>query len=103
MQKFSERILALKPSPTVALNGKASAMKREGIPVVNLTVGEPDFPTPKSICDVAVAAIQKGQTKYGPAGGGPELKQAISNKLKQENQLIYGPDDIVVGIGAKEI
>lgn len=103
MQRLSQRISAVKPSPTVALNGKAKAMRREGIAVINLTVGEPDFPTPSSVCDVAIAAIKSGKTKYGPAGGGPDLRAAIQAKLERENNLKFDTDQIVAGIGAKEL
>ncbi|MFW7380377.1 MAG: pyridoxal phosphate-dependent aminotransferase [Oligoflexus sp.] len=100
---LSKRISALKPSPTVALNGKATEMARQGIKVFNFAVGEPDFPTPELITSVAIDSLQKGRTKYAPAGGSPALRQAIQKKLLRDNQLQYEADEIVVGIGAKEI
>jgi aspartate aminotransferase len=101
--ELSRKIAALKPSPTVALNGKAKEMARQGTKVYNFAVGEPDFPTPESICQVAIQSLQNGRTKYAPAGGSPALREAISNKLKRDNQLDYKPEQIVVGVGAKEI
>ena len=103
MPQLSRRILSVKSSPTVALNAKAKALAKEGAKVLNFTVGEPDFATPRAIVDVAIRALEAGRTKYGPAGGSPELRQAIAAKLKRENRLDYGADDVVVGIGAKEI
>jgi aspartate aminotransferase len=100
---LSRRILAVKSSPTVALNGKAKALARDGVKVLNFAVGEPDFKTPDIVVDAAVAAMKAGRTKYGPAGGGPEFRAAIAKKLKAENGLDFSPDDIVCGIGAKEI
>jgi len=101
--QFSRRISSLKPSPTVALNSLAKEMAQNGAPVINLSVGEPDFTTPKEIIQVAIEALEAGKTKYGTPGGGAELKAAISEKLKRDNQLKFAPDEIVAGIGAKEI
>ena len=101
--QLSRRILAVKSSPTVALNGKVKALVKEGINVLNFGVGEPDFSTPASIVNAGIKALEAGRTKYGPAGGSPELRAAISNKLEQENRLKFPADRIVVGIGAKEI
>lgn len=100
---LSKRVSALKPSPTVALNGKAAEMSRQGIKVYNFAVGEPDFPTPEIITEVAIESLRKGRTKYAPAGGSPALREAILRKLKRDNELDYEADQIVVGIGAKEI
>ncbi len=100
---LSRRILAVKSSPTVALNGKAKALARDGIKVLNFAVGEPDFKTPDDVVDKCVAALRAGRTKYGPAGGGPEFRAAIAKKLKAENGLDFSPDDVVCGTGAKEI
>lgn len=100
---LSSRILSVKSSPTVALNAKAKALGKDGIKVYNFAVGEPDFPTPASVVEVATKALAAGRTKYGPAGGSPEFRQAIADKLARENQVNFKPDEIVVGIGAKEI
>lgn len=101
--QLSRRILAVKSSPTVALNGKVKALGKQGIKVLNFGVGEPDFSTPASIVQAGIKALEAGRTKYGPAGGSPELRQAIAAKLERENHLKFSPDSIVVGIGAKEI
>lgn len=100
---LSRRVLAVKSSPTVALNGKAKALARDGVKVLNFAVGEPDFKTPDAIVDRCIAALKAGRTKYGPAGGGPEFRAAIAHKLKTENSLDFAADDIVCGVGAKEI
>jgi aspartate aminotransferase len=100
---LSSRILQVKPSPTVSLNAKAAEMVKAGKPVISLAVGEPDFPTPQIVVEAAIASLHQGRTKYGAAGGGIELRKAISEKLERENHLKYTPDQIVVGIGAKEI
>ncbi len=101
--EVSKKISAIKPSPTVALNGKAKELARKGEKVFNFSVGEPDYTTHKDIIDSAIQALQQSQTKYGPAGGGPQLKQAIIDKLKRDNGLSFEESQIVVGTGAKEI
>ena len=98
---LSKRILEINPSPTLALNARAAALGREGVKVLNFAVGEPDFPTPQIVVDKAISSLKAGRTKYGPAGGGPEIRKAIANKLKRDNRLVFDPDNIVVGIGAK--
>ncbi len=103
MLEASNRISSLKPSPTIALNNEAKAMIAKGIKVTNMAVGEPDFATPRPIIDKAIASLQAGKTKYGAPGGGLPLRQAIVEKLKRDNQLTYDPEQIVAGIGAKEI
>jgi aspartate aminotransferase len=103
MSGLSTRISSLSPSPTVALNGKAKALKAEGIDVLNFAVGEPDFTTPEPIIARAIEALKEGKTKYGPAGGGPAIRQAIIKKLQRDNNLSFEPNEIVVGMGAKEI
>lgn len=103
MRPLSSRMLAVKPSPTIVMNSRAAALAREGKPVISFAVGEPDFPTPKPIVERAIEGLKAGHTKYGAAGGGPDLRGAIAQKLKRENKLEYAPEQIVVGIGAKEI
>lgn len=101
--ELSRKIASLKPSPTVALNGAAKELRQKGIDVFNFAVGEPDFPTPKIITEKAIESLREGRTKYGPPGGGALIKDSIIQKLAQENGLSYQPDQIVVGIGAKEL
>lgn len=101
--KLSKRISALKPSPTVALNSKAKDLAKSGHKVYNFAVGEPDFTTHEDIVNIAVQSLQNGETKYGPAGGGLALRQAIVEKLKRDNQIEVTAGQVVVGMGAKEI
>ena len=103
LNEFSKRISSLKPSPTLELNAKANKMKAEGIKVLNFAVGEPDFATHPEVVKKAIEALQAGDTKYGPSGGSLPLRNAIVSKLARENGLAYTPDQIVCGMGAKEI
>lgn len=101
-QAVADRILALTPSPTMAMDAKAKAMVRSGIDVINLSVGEPDFDTPAHIKEAAIAAIQEGFNKYTPAGGIPELKEAIAEKLSRENGVDYSASEVVACVGGKQ-
>ncbi len=101
-QAVADRILNLTPSPTMAMDAKAKAMVRSGIDVINLSVGEPDFDTPDHIKEAAIAAIQEGFNKYTPAGGIPELKEAIAEKLSRENGVDYSPNEVVACVGGKQ-
>lgn len=100
---FSKRILSVKSSPTLALNAKAVQMSKTGKKVLNFAIGEPDYPTPGVIVDRAIESLKAGRTRYTPSGGGPELRQAIVNKLLRDNDLTFDVNQIVVGSGAKEI
>src|SRR6056297_200693 len=99
--KFSGRIEKVKPSPTLAITALAKSMKAQGIDVIGFGSGEPDFDTPKSIKDAAIRAIETGKTKYTPAGGIPELKNAISAKFERDNNLKYDTSQITVNCGGK--
>ncbi len=98
---LSNKALNISPSPTLAISAKAKQMKSEGIDVIGFGAGEPDFDTPEHIKRAAVKAMEEGFTKYTPAAGIPELKQAISNKLRKDNGLDYSPNQIVISNGAK--
>ncbi|GAB4482553.1 MAG: pyridoxal phosphate-dependent aminotransferase [Thermodesulfovibrionales bacterium] len=98
---LSERAQKIKPSPTLAIDSKAKAMKAEGIDVVNFGVGEPDFDTPEHIKEAAVRALKEGFTKYTPVGGIDALKDAIIEKLNADNGLSYKREEILVSCGAK--
>lgn len=98
---LSARTGLLKPSPTLAITGKANAMKAEGIDVVAFAAGEPDFNTPEPIIHAAIEALEKGFTKYTPSAGTPDLRKAIVGKLQRENGLTYAPEQVVVSCGAK--
>lgn len=98
---ISPRAAALSPSLTLAIDSKAKQMKAEGLDVVGFGAGEPDFETPQHIKDAAIKAINDGFTKYTPASGIPELRQAIADKFKNENGLSYKPSQIIVSCGGK--
>ena len=100
--QLSDRLSRLSPSATLAMSQKSSELQAQGIDVVNMSVGEPDFPTPAHIKAAAVKAIDENWTRYSPVPGYPDLKQAISKKLKTENGLVYAPSQILVSNGAKQ-
>ena len=89
----------VKPSPTMAITSKAREMKAAGFDVIGLGAGEPDFDTPDNVKQAAIAAIQRGETKYTAVDGIPELKRAIVSKFERENGLAYKPSEITVGSG----
>jgi len=99
--KISHRAASLSPSLTLAVDSKAKQMKADGQDVVGFGAGEPDFDTPKHIKDAAIKALNDGFTKYTPASGIPELRQAIADKFKRENGLSYKSSQIIVSCGGK--
>lgn len=101
MSIVADRLLAVKPSPTLAVTQKAKELKAQGVDVIDLGVGEPDFPTPEHICNEAKAAMDRGETKYVPVPGTLAFRKAICDKLKRENNLDYSPDQITVNCGGK--
>ncbi len=98
---LSRKAQAVKPSSTLAITAKAKEMRGEGIDVVGFGAGEPDFNTPDNVCEAAIKAIHDGFTKYTPASGTNELKEAISRKFKEFNKLDYAPNQIVISNGGK--
>lgn len=98
---FARRLQPVKPSPTLAQNAKVKALVAKGVEVLSLVAGEPDFDTPELIKQAAIAALQAGFTKYTQTAGIPELRAAICDKLRQDNQLEYTPEQILVSNGAK--
>lgn len=102
MAQLSDRLNRLAPSATLAMSQKSSEMKAQGIDVINMSVGEPDFNTPDHIKDAAKKAIDDNFSKYSPVPGYMDLRQAISAKLKRENGLDYGVNEILVSNGAKQ-
>ncbi|HET6363715.1 MAG TPA: pyridoxal phosphate-dependent aminotransferase [Nitrospirota bacterium] len=98
---IAKRASAVKPSPTLATAAKAKAMKAQGIDVVDFGVGEPDFDTPENVKEAAKRAIQAGFTKYTPASGTDELKEAVVEKFKRDNGLSYERSQILISCGAK--
>ncbi len=101
MSKLAKRIARVLPSPTLAITSLAKSMIKQGKNVINFGAGEPDFDTPQPIKEAAKAAINSGFTKYTPASGILEFKQAISDKFLRDNKLRYNPEQIVVSCGAK--
>jgi aspartate aminotransferase len=99
--KISQRAASLSPSLTLAVDSKAKQMQAEGIDVVAFGAGEPDFDTPQHIKDACAKALADGFTKYTPAAGIPDLRQAIADKFKRENGLAYKPSQIIVSCGGK--
>ena len=102
MLKVSDRIAAMEISPTLAMSQKSREMKAQGIDVINLSVGEPDFNTPNHIKEAAKKAIDDNYSHYSPVPGYVELRQAVVRKLKRENDLDFTVDQIVVSNGAKQ-
>ncbi len=98
---IASRVKELSPSLTLAIDSKAKAMKAEGIDVCSFGAGEPDFDTPEHIKAAAMASLEMGFTKYTPSSGIPELRQAISDKLKADNQIDYSAQQVIVSNGAK--
>ena len=98
---LSPNVQKVKPSITLAVTARANAMKARGIDVISLSAGEPDFDTPKHIADAAVEAIRAGFTKYTPSAGIPELRKAVSEKLRRDNGLDYSPAQVIINCGAK--
>ena len=101
MHMLSQRAQKIKPSPTLAIDSRAKAMKASGIDVINFGVGEPDFDTPENIKEAAYRAIRDGFTKYTPVGGIDPLKDAIIEKFRKDNTITYKREEIIVSCGAK--
>ncbi len=99
---LSQRVQAIKESPTLAVTARAAKLKAEGKDIIGLGAGEPDFDTPQHIKDAAKAAIDRGFTKYTPVAGIPGLKKAIVAKFKNENGFDYTEKEVIVGVGGKQ-
>jgi aspartate aminotransferase len=101
MSILSQRVESIKPSPTLAIDAKAKRLIGLGKDIINFAPGEPDFDTPAHIKQAAIEAINAGFTKYMPVAGSPDLKDAIINKFQRDNNLSYGPENIIVSCGGK--
>ncbi|MDF0553550.1 pyridoxal phosphate-dependent aminotransferase [Kamptonema sp. UHCC 0994] len=101
MIQLAARVGEVPPSLTLAIAAKAKAMKAQGIDVCSFSAGEPDFDTPDRIKAAAKLALDSGLTKYGPAAGEPKLREAIARKLREDNHLLYQPENIIVTNGGK--
>ncbi len=103
MNILSRRVIKVKPSATLAVTAKANELKAQGIQIVPMGSGEPDFDTPKNIQEAAIDAIKGGQTRYTAVDGTPELKNAIINKFKRDNDLSYTATEVMVSSGGKQV
>ncbi|MFV9875109.1 MAG: pyridoxal phosphate-dependent aminotransferase [Rickettsiales endosymbiont of Dermacentor nuttalli] len=103
MALIAKRLQKIKPSPTLAVTSKAAALRAQGIDIIGLGAGEPDFDTPVNIKEAAITAIKQGVTKYTDVSGTAALKKAITNKFLTENNIKYKPEQIIVGCGAKHV
>tara|TARA_R110002020_G_scaffold25127_25_gene81868 strand:- start:1974 stop:3176 length:1203 start_codon:yes stop_codon:yes gene_type:complete len=103
MALLADSLSRVKPSATIAVTNKAAELKRAGRDVIGLGAGEPDFDTPENIKEAAIEAIRSGKTKYTAVDGIPELKEAIVDKFRRENELTYKTSQVSVGTGGKQI
>jgi aspartate aminotransferase len=102
MKPLSKKVAGIAPSATIEISNRAKKMQREGIDVISLSIGEPDFDTPKHITDACIDALKRGETHYAPSDGIPELLAAISEKIVKENKFPCTPDQAIVTCGAKD-
>lgn len=100
---LAQRLAKIKPSATLKIAAEAGRLRAEGVDVVSLAAGEPDFDTPAHVQEAAVAAMRAGKTRYTPTAGVPELRDAVAAKLRDENGLNYAPEQVIVGAGAKNV
>ena len=103
MSIIAQRMSSIKPSPTMAVTAKAAELKAQGIDVIGLGAGEPDFDTPDHIKEAGKAAIDAGKTKYTPTNGIPELRKAVVDKFQRENGLAYDMNQVHIGVGGKQV
>lgn len=103
MSFLSKNLLRIKQSPTMEITARAQELKSNGSNIISLSVGEPDFDTPQNIKEAGILAINQGKTKYTAVGGMPELKEAICNKFKKDNNLNYSKEQIIVSTGGKQV
>ncbi|MDE0347712.1 MAG: pyridoxal phosphate-dependent aminotransferase [Boseongicola sp.] len=103
MPHLSATLDGVRPSPTVALTGLVAALKAQGREIISLGAGEPDFPTPRHICEAGKSAIDAGRTRYTAVDGIAELKEAVAAKFARDNDLAYAPEQIIVGTGGKQV
>lgn len=98
---LAKRVTLIKPSPTLSLEARAKAMRKEGIDVISFSAGEPDFDTPEGVKNAGIEAIKSGFTKYTPTSGIEELRRAVAEKLAKDHGLYYKPAEILISCGAK--
>ncbi len=100
---LSQRVAQLKPSATLTITAKAKELRAKGIDVIGFGAGEPDFDTPEFVKEACIKALKEGMTKYAPSAGIPQLREALAQKLYEENSVEYKPSEIVVSTGAKMV
>lgn len=103
MQIIAERLNRISPSQTMAITAKARELKAAGKDVISLSAGEPDFDTPRNVCDAAIRAIENGETKYTDVPGTPALRRAAAEKFRRDSALDYKPEEIIVSTGGKQV
>jgi aspartate aminotransferase len=103
MNLIAERLDRIAPSQTIAITGKARALKAAGKDIISLSAGEPDFETPRNVKDAAIAAIEKGETRYTDVSGTKVLREAVAGYFKREHGIEYKPEEIVVSTGGKQV
>jgi aspartate aminotransferase len=103
MNLIADRLDRISPSLTIAMTAKARALKAEGRDIISLAAGEPDFDTPRNVKDAAIAAIERGETKYTDVAGTMALRQAVCEKFRRDNGVEYKPEEILVATGGKQV
>jgi len=103
MSILAARLSRVKSSPTMAMSAKARELKAQGLDVIELSAGEPDFPTPANVVKAAEEAMARGETKYTDPDGSPAMKQAVCRKFKRDNNLDYEPSQVTIGTGGKQV
>ena len=103
MSFLSKNLSRIKQSPTMEITARAQELKANGLNIISLSVGEPDFDTPQNIKEAGITAINQGKTKYTAVDGMPELKEAICNKFQKDNGLTYSKDQVIVSTGGKQV
>ena len=102
MTNFSDRVRRVKPSFTLEMTSRAAELRAQGVDVINFSAGQPDFNTPENIRNAAKAAMDNGQTKYTAGAGTIELREAVCEKVKRENELVISPDQVLISNGEKQ-
>ena len=103
MKLIADRLDRISPSLTIAMTSKARALKASGKDVIGLAAGEPDFDTPQNVKDAAIAAIQRGETRYTDVAGTPELRKAVAARFRQDHGIDYKPEEILIATGGKQV